>query len=331
MKGKSIKLAKIILDAGTQIRAGLNDDAVKDYAEAMGDATNTFPPIIVFETEPDKFLLADGFHRVAAANLRGFLDILAEVRKGTRAEALKCALSANTTHGLRLTNADKRKSVDLALKEWPDVSDAEIARMCGVSHPFVGTIRPKSQVVTVTTSTPPAPPKKRIGKDGKSYPATKAKTPGATPPAPSGPPFKAASAKSAGSVPVAATDRTGLSIPPAILPLWNRAEKGQELLSYISKVRTELKKAQEVGLLEFAEVNFSSALSHLDQAYADIKVVKPHAVCYSCQGKVTEDCAACKGRGYVSEFNWDHFAPIEVKEMRAKLVAPEPEPEEAEV
>jgi ParB-like chromosome segregation protein Spo0J len=45
-----------------------------------------FRPVVVFETE-DGLLLADGYHRVAAALREGRETIEAEVRSGTRAEA----------------------------------------------------------------------------------------------------------------------------------------------------------------------------------------------------------------------------------------------------
>ena len=81
------------------------------------------------------------------------------MRKGTRLDALKFSLGANQANGLRRTNADKRHCVELALKEFPKLSDRAIAGMCGVSHPFVSEMRPK-QLVTVTSSP-------REGLDGK--------------------------------------------------------------------------------------------------------------------------------------------------------------------
>jgi hypothetical protein len=165
---KPIKLAAICIDGGTQTRAALNEDAVDDYAEAMHNGAK-FPPIVVFN-DGSAMWLADGFHRCHASKKAGLLDIIAEVHKGTRRDAIKHAIQANQTGSVRRTNADKRKCVEIALGEFPDLSDSMVAEMCGVSHPFVGKIRP--QVVTVTTSTPtPETPKTRKGKDGKEYPA----------------------------------------------------------------------------------------------------------------------------------------------------------------
>jgi ParB-like chromosome segregation protein Spo0J len=48
------------------------------------------PPVVVFETS-EGLLLADGYHRVAAARLRGDETVLADLRKGSRRDALRYA------------------------------------------------------------------------------------------------------------------------------------------------------------------------------------------------------------------------------------------------
>ena len=153
-----LKLADVATDAGTQIRAALDSETVAEYASAMLDGAR-FPAAIVFQNGP-RFLLADGFHRVAAAVRNGFTDFAFDVRSGSKPEALKFALSANAQHGLKRTNADKRRSVELALTEWPKLSSAEIARICAVSHTFVEGLRSEIQPATVAGCG-------RIGHDGK--------------------------------------------------------------------------------------------------------------------------------------------------------------------
>ena len=59
------------------------------------------------------------------------------------------------------TNADKRRSVEVALSEFGNLSDREIAKVCAVHHTFVG--RERNQLVQDTSS--PAP---RLGADGKT-------------------------------------------------------------------------------------------------------------------------------------------------------------------
>jgi hypothetical protein len=81
------------------------------------------------------------------------------VRAGTVRDAILFSLGANRAHGLRVTNADKRKAVGamLADAEWSAWSDRKIADACGVSQPFVSGMRKPPEVITVIT--PPAAPK----------------------------------------------------------------------------------------------------------------------------------------------------------------------------
>lgn len=160
MKTTSLKLGDVITTAGTQIRTRLDDDAIQQYAEAM-ESKAEFPPIVVFH-DGKNYILADGFHRCAASARIGNKTITAEVRKGCKSDALKYALSANAAHGLRRTNADKRRSVELALAEWPEISNEHIAEICAIGAPLVGRVRQEleanSNIVRVET---------RIGRDGK--------------------------------------------------------------------------------------------------------------------------------------------------------------------
>jgi hypothetical protein len=71
------------------------------------------------------------------------MNISADMRQGTRRDAILHAAGANAAHGLRRTNADKRRAVETLLRdeEWSKWSDREIARMCAVSQPLVSQIR----------------------------------------------------------------------------------------------------------------------------------------------------------------------------------------------
>jgi hypothetical protein len=70
---------------------------------------------------------------------------VADIRQGTRRDAVLFSVGANATHGLRRTNEDKRRSVMTLLNdpEWARWSDREIARQCGVDNSFVSRLRPK--------------------------------------------------------------------------------------------------------------------------------------------------------------------------------------------
>jgi hypothetical protein len=137
----NISLEKITINAGTQSRAKIDENVVAEYADSMKDGVK-FPPAVVFHDGAEYFL-ADGFHRYFAAKKCGSPGIFCDVREGTLRDAILFSFSANGTHGLRRTAADKRKAVMAMLEdiEWQDWSDREIARQCCVSHPFVSAIR----------------------------------------------------------------------------------------------------------------------------------------------------------------------------------------------
>jgi hypothetical protein len=85
--------------------------------------------------------LADGWHRVMAARRARLTRIQVEIRPGSRKDALRFALGCNQAHGLRRSNADKRRCVEVALAEFGSWSDRLLADMCGVSVQTVGNVR----------------------------------------------------------------------------------------------------------------------------------------------------------------------------------------------
>lgn len=132
-----VPLAAIRIDGGTQARTAIDAATVAEYAEALKTGA-VLPPLSLF-FDGVHFWLADGFHRYHAYLQAGIERISAEIRTGSRRDAVLYAVGANTAHGLRRTNADKRRAVQMVLAEpeWAAWSDREIARVCGVTHPFV--------------------------------------------------------------------------------------------------------------------------------------------------------------------------------------------------
>lgn len=136
-----LRVDVIRTDGGTQPRAATEQRTVTEYAEDM-KAGAQFPPVVVYHDGKEHWL-ADGFHRVLAARVAGLKELEADVRMGTKRDALLHACGANSDHGMRRTNDDKRRAV-LALlqdREWSKWSDREIARRCRVGHPLVAEVR----------------------------------------------------------------------------------------------------------------------------------------------------------------------------------------------
>ncbi len=130
-----------IQDGGAQMRVEMKPDVVRDYADDMA-AGAIFPPVLVYHDGTD-YWLADGFHRVAAARKIERETIDAEVREGTARDAIIQGIGANASHGLRRTQADKRRAVERLLRdeEWSKWSDRKIAKVAKVDHKTVGKIR----------------------------------------------------------------------------------------------------------------------------------------------------------------------------------------------
>jgi len=133
-----LELTNIAVDQACQSRAAINAATVAEYAEAMGEGDDAFPPVRVFH-DGTAYWLADGFHRYAAAKKASLFSIRAEIQSGDRRDAILFAVGANVAHGLRRTNADKTRAVDILLKdpEWFAWSNREIARRCGVDEGLV--------------------------------------------------------------------------------------------------------------------------------------------------------------------------------------------------
>ncbi len=148
----------IKLDSDLQCRTAVYHETVKQYSDRLKEG-DQFPPLVVFKIN-DEYLLVDGWHRYEAATNSGYTKLSVQVHQGTREDALRYALKANGSHGLPLTNEDKRRSVELALKMFPGESSRVIADICKVSHVFVGKIRPQLETVTSSAT--------RVGRDGKN-------------------------------------------------------------------------------------------------------------------------------------------------------------------
>lgn len=153
-----MSLDEIRIDGGTQMRVNMSEETVADYADKIREGIK-FPPIIVFY-DGDNNWLSDGFHRYFAHQAAGQKEINITLKTGTRRDAVRYALRANATHGLRRTVADKRKSVQTMLDdpEWSQWSDRAIAKECDVTHPFVAKMRDK-----VVTLPPQDVPKEEKG------------------------------------------------------------------------------------------------------------------------------------------------------------------------
>ena len=135
----------LTIDKSMQQRTSTTKEAVEDYAEQMGEGKK-FPAIEIV-SDGLKHWVVDGFHRVLAAKKAKLDKILCHVKNGTRDVAVWSAAAANLLHGVRRSNADKRRAVSMALGVKPNASLREIADHCSVSHTMIAQIKKQVEAV----------------------------------------------------------------------------------------------------------------------------------------------------------------------------------------
>jgi ParB-like chromosome segregation protein Spo0J len=298
---QDILVEKIRTDKSVQSRAAINPDYVAELVEQIKNGKK-LPPIDVYKSGDDIWM-ADGFHRLRAHEDAGKRTIRAEVHKGGEHDAAWASCGANQSHGLRRTNPDKRRAVELALSMRPQSSDQVIAEHVGVSREFVLRLRPRPVIGSQVTE--------RTGIDGvtRKLPPPQGLTRKILPPpvgakTPPPPPAHKAAAE---------VDEVGKVIPEHLQMLFDRIPEVQTLLSQISSIKSVLKKAEESGDPLFAEVHFATVYANLQTAYDGIKSTKPHAVCPWCKGVMSKECRGCAGRGVLGEYRYNTTVPRELK------------------
>ena len=137
-----LSVNQLRFDTDVQCRASIDSGTVTEYKEAL-TANVVFPPLVVFH-DGTAYWVADGFHRGSAYRESGATKCPCDVRQGTKRDAILYAVGANTGHGLRRRNEDKKRAVMTLLNdsEWRQWSDREIARRAGVGPDMVASHRP---------------------------------------------------------------------------------------------------------------------------------------------------------------------------------------------
>ena len=341
---QELLIEKIRTDGGVQSRERINDEYVAELADLI-KVGKKLPPVDVYN-DGTNIWMSDGFHRLHAHVKANKRTIRCDVHKGSKADAIWASCAANQSHGLRRTNADKRHSVELALKINGGMSDRAIADHVGVDHVFVAGIR--RQVVTVTTC-------ERVGKDGKTYKV----------PPPPGPPNPAKDVKpqedtqrkipppgqlasAAGTTadmagrkinphptplpsqgegeeregmtpppppalpPAERLDIVGKPIPDHLLPLWDRGSQIADMASSVTRMSGLIRRMHDEGDLVILDGNGQAIVAALETAKQGLKANIPFAVCPYCKGTLSDSCRFCKGRGIVGEFAYK-YVPGELK------------------
>lgn len=138
---QSVPLTKIAADGSTQTRCETSEDVAGEYALALQAGGELPPPVLFWDGHA--YWVGDGHHTIRAHEIANIPYITAEIRSGTQRDALLFALGANARHGLRRTNADKRRAVGIMLDddEWSQWPNTKIANQCAVDEGLVRKVK----------------------------------------------------------------------------------------------------------------------------------------------------------------------------------------------
>lgn len=163
-----IPISDLVRDKRLVVR-DIHEPVVDRYVETMRGDWGTadhwpYPPITVYRFD-GVMLVADGWHRIRAAEQLGSKSVPCDIRDGTIEDAMLAAASANGKHGHPLTRDERKIAVRMALiANQGRTADRAIAKMVGCSPTTVGIIR--TELVDMGLIDDPFD---RIGADGKAY------------------------------------------------------------------------------------------------------------------------------------------------------------------
>lgn len=290
---KTLPLAGIHIDPTINPRAGgLNEAVVEEYAAAVG-AGAEFPELVVYCSEAGTNWLSEGFHRAAGYAKAGVKKVKCEVRKGERRDALRNACGSNATHGLRRTNADKRRAVEILIKEFPEWSNRRIADEAAVTHAFVNGIR-KTNDQTGNVETVSTPESENASETAVSAPAGGSESEGGeTPNAPQSDPQ------------TEQEDAPGEEQEEARESL----DQGKEFVVSVEDLCRDIDRvAARMKGLKASRFCYSM---HVDSAVAQVEAARktlwqgrPSHVCPYCKGE-PDGCRACNNTGRVKRSTHD--------------------------
>ena len=132
----------------------------KTHIAWLAETEARLPAILV---DRRSMRVIDGMHRLLAASVKGWETIDVEFFDGSTEEAFLRAVEANVTHGLPLSQADRRAAAARIILSHPQLSDRAIGESTGQSARTVAGIRRRS-----TDAVPQLDA--RVGRDGRVRP-----------------------------------------------------------------------------------------------------------------------------------------------------------------
>jgi hypothetical protein len=149
-----VLLKHIIVDQNVQAREKRDEERVALFAALYADKSElSLAPVILIKTE-EGLVLADGFTRVEGARQAGVEAVEADIRPGTKRDAILTNIEVNAKHGAPLTLKERRRALQRLLmdSERSQESDRLLGQRCGLDHKTVGKLRAELAPATVHES-----------------------------------------------------------------------------------------------------------------------------------------------------------------------------------
>lgn len=308
MSVKNLSIDVIRTDGGTQMRAELTSEVYMDYRDKWLAGVE-FDPVDVFH-DGAAYWLADGFHRFYGAREAKRGSIPCRLHQGTQRDAILFACGANASHGLRRTNADKRRAIEAMLNDdvWVTWADNKIAEQAAVDQSFVSKVRRelRTNLSSPAAKSADAP---RVGRDGKKRRPPPQKPKAAKPKPPedkSGPCIKTGGEHEYDDEacknchdPKPGVKQYADTFEPSTFsdgPL-NLAAKQAPYDEMLNAITTITKAWNAVTSDERDGVYAVDKKNRVNQILKDLRPpiaqARPHAICDHCEGKGCKKCQNC--------------------------------------
>ncbi len=281
--------ASIKVDPEVVPRDSKSSEVVQRYADVIRRGGELPRPVVFFDGKTN--WLADGLYRLRAHKDLELENIVCDLRKGSREDAIWYAAGANREHGMPLTSAEKRRAAENVLRtpSLADRSDSVIGDQTGYTGARIQQIRAglvkdgkMKKRKTVTDSTGK---KRKPAKQPKKQPDSSATTAASK----SGPKLK-----------------DGLGKP---VPDW-----GREFVSDLKPINDWLTKLSALAkdYAALRQIPAGSQLdavvcSTLDEIANTVQHSKFFCICEPCREaeNIRKSCTTCKGRGWLSREQYD--------------------------
>jgi hypothetical protein len=320
----NLLIEKIRLDGGAQLRVGGLDEAtVADYTVSVKANAKLPEPTVYFDG--NDYWPSGGFHRLEARRRAGKKDIVVEVRQGTRADALLAACAENAAHGLRRSNADKRRAIETCLRH-PDSSgwtDRKVAAHVGVDHGTVAAVKAELRGAASEQSSEVAAPRvaksPRDGAKGGQHREPADAVPEESPPA-----GDKGDEGATGTVAIEAREPVAPDEPPIEM---HGIAADEDWLTCVGRACNDIDALSvklttlvgEAGRIFAEDQVRQAARQAVQQAGAAVRALRPHMVCVYCQTKRigfdeerAKSCTACGGLAWLTHEQAQRVPPAQL-------------------